>query len=73
MKFTNRVEIPIYAFLLGLSVTLTRFAILPTSVSCFITGMLAGLGLILAVISFLPQAVYEKMAYRKWIDSRTNK
>ena len=73
MKFTSRVEVPIYAFLLGMSIILGRFAILPAHVSCFVAGAFVGSGLLLAIISFLPQTVYEKMPYREWIDSRANK
>lgn len=73
MKSTKRVEIPIYVLLLGISIILSRFTIVPTHVSCFISGAVVSSGLLLAVISFLPQAVYEKMPYRRWVDSRTNK
>ena len=71
MKSTNRIETPLYALFFGLSILLGRFAIMPAHVSCFISGALVGSGFIFLVASLLPQAIYENMPYRKWIESRT--
>jgi len=73
MRFTNRIEVPLYAFFFGLSIILSRFAILPAHISCFVSGVFVGLGFIFIIVSFLPQAVYKKMPYRKWLENRVDK
>jgi|GEM_PF-7015841 len=73
MKFTSRIEIPFFVFLLGISTIFRQFAILPVHASCFINGVFVGLGFLFVIISLLPQTIYEKIPYRKWIDSKMNK
>ena len=73
MKFTNRIEIPCFVLLFGLSTIFRRFALLPAHASCFVDGALVGLGFFFVVISLLPQAIYEKIPYRKWIENKMRK
>jgi hypothetical protein len=68
MKLTRRVEIPFFVLLFGASSVLRQFAILPANASCFAEGMFTGLGLLFVVVSLLPQAVYEKLPYRRWME-----
>jgi len=68
-----RIETSLYAFMFGLSIIFGRFAILPADMSCFISGMLVGSGFLILIISLLPQAIYEKLPYRKWIANNNGK
>ena len=70
MKQKNRIEFPLFAFLFGLSIILSHFTVLPANVSCFINGALVGSGFVFIIASFLPQEIYEKLPYRKWIDRK---
>lgn len=73
VRSTGRTETPLSVFLIGISALFRQFAILPVNASCFIHGALTGLGLFFIVVSLLPQSIYEKLAYREWIENRTHK
>ena len=72
-KIGKRIEWGIWLMLLGLLGIESQFAIFPAIASCFISGVVAGLMFMFIAVSLLPQEIYEKMPYRKWVKNRTNK
>jgi len=58
-----RAEMRVALLLFAIATIIDRF--IESPVACFIVGMCTGVGLLLSIISWLPEKIYDKLLYKK--------
>jgi len=67
---TQRVELKFGLLLSALGSILGRFIFFTSPISDFLSGAFIAVGILLLVITLLPENVYNNLLYRKWIANK---
>jgi len=62
-----RIEVKIGLLLFVIGVAANRLTALPDSTAGFITGLSFSLAIVLLIVGLLPDKIYGKLPYRKWL------
>ena len=63
----TRAEVKAGLFFVSISMVINRFVPFPDFISGFLSGLFISLGIVLFVVSLLPEKTYNKLLYRQWL------
>ena len=65
-----KIEAKLGLLLTVLGLVANRLVILPESLSGFLAGLFFSVAMVLLIVSLLPQNLYSKLPYRKWLKKK---